>query len=364
MTSLILLVLTMLLIPLLANAVPALRISVRGILGAVALAFLVVGSGPSQLSAQETSISGLFFGDYYYVAGHHDAEVEDANGFWARRMYLTIDNRFNSEWDARIRFEAGTKGDFSTSATMEPFLKDLYVRWRRGNHRILIGLSSSPTWSLLEGQWGYRDVEKTPMDLFKLGSSRDFGIAFEGSLDEAQKFRYHVMFGNGSSTKTETNKGKKIMGSVEFRPTENLILQAGADSEDRAGDQDRQSFTGTAILNGERGRVGLMGARQVRKAPGEDDVNVDVFSVFGVLDATERVNVLARYDRMATPIPDGAGISYFRMDPTSEGGFFLFGVDVAMTDNVHLIPNIEVVSYDDDALDSDIFLKTTFSIRF
>ena len=364
MTRLILPVLTVLQIPLLRNPVAARRIGVRGILGAIALAFLVVGSGPSQLSAQETSISGVFFGDYYYVASHHDEEVDGANGFWSRRMYLTVNSRFNSEWDARVRFEAATKGDFSTSSTMEPFLKDLYVRWRRGNHRILIGLSSSPTWSVLEGQWGYRDVEKTPMDLFKLGSSRDFGVAAQGSLDEAQRVRYHVMFGNGSSTKTETNKGKKIMGSLEFRPIDNLILQVGADREDRAGDEDRNSYTGAAILNGERGRVGLMGARQVRKAPGEDDVNVDVFSVFGVLNATERVNLLARYDRMATPIPDGAGISYFRMDPTSEGGFFLLGVDIAMTDNVHLIPNMEMVSYDDDALDSDIFLKTTFSIRF
>lgn len=323
---------------------------------------LAIGTG--RASAQETSIGGLFFGDYYGVLSHHDTDLDGANGFWARRMYLTINSKFNSNWDARVRFEAATPGDFSTSATMQPFLKDLWVRWRSGNHRIVIGLSSSPTWNLLESQWGYRAVEKTPLDLFKMGSSRDFGIAIQGSLDENQKVRYHIMFGNGSSTKTETNKGKKFMGALQFYPTDNLILEAYADREDRASDEDRATYTATAIARGERGRLGLLAARQVRTVPGEANQNVDVFSVFGVLKANERVNLLARWDRMASPIPDGAKISYFRMDPTSEGNFFLAGVDIQLEDNVHLVPNLEFVSYDAAGIDSDIFLRTTFFVTF
>lgn len=323
---------------------------------------LAIGTG--RASAQETSIGGLFFGDYYGVLSHHDTDVDGANGFWARRMYLTINSKLSSKWDARVRFEAATPGDFSTSATMQPFLKDLWVRWRSGNHRIVIGLSPSPTWSLLQSLWGYRPVEKTPMDLFKMGSSHDFGIAFQGSLDENRKVRYHIMFANGASTKTETNKGKKIMGALQFYPTDNLILEVYADQEDRASGDDRTTYTATAIVRGERGRLGLLAARQERAVPGAADQNVDVFSVFGVLKANERVNLLARWDRMASPIPDGAEISYFRMDPTSEGNFFLAGVDIQLDDNVHLVPNLEFVSYDTAGIDSDIFLRTTFSVTF
>ncbi|MEN8376762.1 MAG: hypothetical protein ABFS34_15145 [Gemmatimonadota bacterium] len=315
-------------------------------------------------AAQETTVGGLFFGDYYYVAGHHDADLQDANGFWARRMYLTVNTRFNPAWDARVRLEAATPGDFTTSGTMDPFLKDLYVRWRRGNHRIVVGLSSSPTWNFIEGQWGYRGVEKTPLDLFKMGSSRDFGIAFQGSIDESRKVRYHVMLGNGASTKAETNKGKKIMGALQFYPTSNLILEAYADRESRSDDKDRTTYTGTAVVRGERGRIGLLAARQVRTEPDEDDVDVDILSVFGVLEAGERAHLLARWDRMASPIPDGAAISYFRMDPTSEGNFFLAGADIMLHDNVHVIPNLELVSYDDDDIDSDVFLKTTLLVTF
>jgi hypothetical protein len=313
---------------------------------------------------QETSIKGLFFGDLYGVAAHHDSGVDGASGFWARRLYLTVNSKFDSKWDSRVRFEAATAGDFSTSRTMNPFLKDLWVRWRNGKHSILIGLSSSPTWSFLEGQWGYRFLEKTPMDLFKMGSSRDFGVAFKGRFDEAGKVRYHLMFGNGSSTKTETNKGKKVMGALQFYPNDHVSLEVYADREDRADDKDREAYTATAIVKGEKGRVGLLAARQVRMAPGEVDVNVDVFSAFGVLDVSPKVNLVARWDRMAKPIPDGAKISYFRMDPTSKGNFFLVGIDLKMQEHVHLVPNLGFVSYDDSGIDSDVFFKTTFSVTF
>jgi hypothetical protein len=325
-------------------------------------ALLTIGAEP--VSTQETSVGGLFFGDFYGAVTHHDADLDGANGFWARRLSITFNSKFNSTWDTRVRFEAATPGKFETAETMNPFVKDLWVRWRKGNQSIVLGLSSSPTWNFVEGQWGYRFLEKTPLDLFKMGSSRDFGIAFKGSFDEGRKVRYHVMFGNGASTKAETNKGKKVMGALQFYPSDNLLLEVYADREDRADDKDRTTYTGTAIFKGERGRVGFLAARQVRDAPGTDDVNVDVFSVFGVLEVSETVNLVARWDRMAQPIPDGGKISYFRMDPTSKGNFFLAGLDITLDDNVHLTPNLEVVSYDEDGIGSDVFLKTTFYVTF
>ena len=315
-------------------------------------------------SGQETSVGGLFFGDYYGVVSHNNADVDGANGFWARRMYLTINSRLDTEWDSRVRFEAATAGDFETSRTMEPFLKDLWVRWRRGNKRIVIGLSSSPTWNLIESEWGYRPLEKTPLDLFKMGSSRDFGVSFQGSFNESRKVRYHVMLGNGSSTKTETNQGKKVMGALQFYPTDNLVFETYADFEDRPEDTNRNTFTATAIVKGDPGRVGFLAARQTRETTGGPDVDIDVFSIFGVLDASEKVNLVARWDRMNSPIPDGGGISYFRLNPTSEGNFFIAGVDVAVNERVHFIPNVKVVAYDDDGIDSDVFLNTTFYVRF
>lgn len=328
---------------------------------------LCVASSPKSALSQETSVGGLFFGDYFAVAQHHDADLEGANGFWARRLYLTFNTRFSDAVDTRARFEAASPGDFTTAGTMQPFIKDLWVRWRNDQHSVVVGLSSSPTWDVPEGIWGLRDLEKTPFDLYKFGSSRDFGLAVKGSFDEAGKVDYHFMVGNGSSTKGETDQGKKFMGSLAFHPTENVTLQVYGDHEDRIGGKDRNTFHVFGAVEGERGRLGLLWGAQSREVPGESDVDLGVFSGFGVLEVSPRVNLVARVDRLLEPVPDGAKISYFRMDPTAKATFFLAGIDIAIDDHFHVIPNIETFVYDKVggvSPGSDVLLRTTFSVTF
>lgn len=317
---------------------------------------------------QNLKVSGLAFGDAYGVLDHHDDEIDGSNGFWFRRMYLTFDERIDDNLDFRVRFEASSPGDFSSSAKMTPFVKDMYIRWNsEGGHQVYLGLSSTPTWSIMESTWGYRHLEKTPLDLFKYGSSRDLGVAVKGPLDPNNRIRYHVMLGNGSGTKGETNDGKKVAGSLSFFPNDNFIVEFYADHENRPSQADRSTFHVFGAVRGEAGRVGVMLARQRREQDAADAENLDVFSMFGVLDISERVNAVARVDRLFDPVPDGAGISYLPFDPTDEATFILAGIDIAVRGTFHLIPNLEVILYDEDdglARDNDVLLRTTFSVTF
>ena len=61
----------------------------------------------------------------------------------------------------------------------------------------------------IEKFYGYRHVEKTALDLYKIRDSRDFGLAPSGYFDTAKKFSYAVMFGNNSGYRQETNKQKR-----------------------------------------------------------------------------------------------------------------------------------------------------------
>ena len=73
-------------------------------------------------------VSGYVFGDAYAVLAHHEPEVEDQNGFWIRRGYLTFDARVADEWTARLRLEFNSPGDFETDSKLDPFVKDAYPR--------------------------------------------------------------------------------------------------------------------------------------------------------------------------------------------------------------------------------------------
>ena len=313
-------------------------------------------------------ISGLAFGDYYWMARHNDEAVEGQNGFWFRRIYLTFDFGLSEEVDFRLRFEANSSGDLESGSKIEPFVKDAWVRWKGGLHSVLLGLQSTPTWNLLESVWGYRDVEKTPLDLQKMGSSRDFGVALKGKFDQGGKVRYHAMIGNGSGTKGETNKGKKGMLALEVRPGGGLLVQAYGDFEDRPGDTDRATVQGVAAWQGDDGRVGVQLAHQEREVEGAADIDLDIFSVFGVARLSDRVSFLTRYDRMFDLNPDAGKISYLPMDPTAKSNFLLAGFDFEVVEGFHLIPNLEVVFYDAvgaaEAPDTDVVPRLTFSTKF
>ena len=312
-------------------------------------------------------ISGYAFGDYYWAAANHDESLKDRNGFWFRRIYLNFDKAMAEQLDMRVRFEMNSAGDFTSNPKLEPFAKDVYLRWKfTDQHQTYLGLSSTPTWNVVDDFWSYRSVEKTVLDLQRMGASKDLGVAFRGSLGSEQKVRYHFMVGNGSSTRGETNKGRGTLASLGFYPNDSLILEFYSDYDQRPLQADRNTYQAFLGYKRDWGRFGTQYAHQKRK--GDSKVNLDVLSFFGFVDVSPRVTLIGRYDRMFDPNPEGARIPYLPFDPTAKFHFFLAGIDWKVTEEFSLIPNLEVVRYDkrEDGTRpaSDVMPRVTFFYRF
>lgn len=318
----------------------------------VAICLPVLLAGP--LAAQEkaplwyerTKLSGLAYVDFYWVAASHLDSLEDRTGFWFRRIYLTLDQDVSQAFSLRLRLEMNSPGDFTSATALDPFVKDAYLRWRRGRHEIVFGLSPSPTFDFIESFWGYRSVEKTLGDLQKLSDSRDFGIGARGSLDRKRLVRYHFQAGNGSGTKGETNEGKKAALSLGLHTRAGFVVQGYADFEGRPGDTDRRTLQGFAGYRAERGRLGVQVGRQIRDVPGGPNEDLDYLSAFGALRLRPGIGVLGRYDRMFDPNPEGPRIAYLPFSPAANSSLVFAGVDVRVHDSIHIIPNIEYIFYD------------------
>ena len=336
------------------------------------LVFFLLAANPAQ--AQQPRISGYVFGDAYVVAAHDDADgVEEAdqiqgqNGLWFRRMYLTFDFPLSDTWRTRIRTEMGSPGDFSTRARLVPFAKDLYVQWRNDRHRVTFGLSGTPTWATVEDVWGYRSVEKTLLDLQRIGSSRDIGIAAQGSLDPDEKIFYNVMISNGGGTSSENNKGKKILAAVGVRPSDGLVLEAYTDFEERPGEANRFTIQGFAGIEREKGRAGLQYVHQTRETPGGPDIEVSGLSVFGVVQLEENLHGFARFDKMFDLNPDAGRISYLPFHDTAKSNMLLFGIDFQPIEQIHFMPNAEIVFYDENSgfkPGATVMPRMTFFVTF
>ena len=134
---------------------------------------LSIGLLPS-MAQSAGEIKGYMFGEYYSVFKHHDMNIDGKRGFWFRRIYFTYDSQLSEKIKMRLRLEMNSPGDFTSSSKLEAYVKDAYLSAKLCGQELMLGIMPTPTFGFnLEKRWGYRSLEKTPLDLYKMAPSRD-----------------------------------------------------------------------------------------------------------------------------------------------------------------------------------------------
>lgn len=342
---------------------------------AVAVAVsLISHSGLAQFKPDTGEIKGHMIAEYYENLRHHTGSqdvggFQGRHGFWFRRIYLTYNNTMSEFLKMRLRVEMNSPGDFLTSSVLNPFVKDAYLSFNLGSGLHLVaGIQAPPSFANEEDIWGYRAVEKTPLDLYKWTSSRDFGISLKGG----RSFLYHIMFANGSSYKSETNSGKKVLGSLGYR-FGGWFVEAVAQYERAKTGDDDLILKGFGAYSSDWGRVGAVVAyRDYRKEGAETSLAYNIFSVFAVIKAGKKIEFIGRFDRnfgngYRTAFR-GEKIAYVPFANNAEFGFAIAGLSYQVCRNVWLIPNVKCAIYDESDLgekpDSDFYGNLTLWFKF
>ncbi len=315
--------------------------------------FMAVAISPAL--AADGKISGYMFGDYYYVVAADDAAKlpEKQNAFQLRRIYFNYDKEIDEGVSTRFRLEANDAG-FGNGSKMVPFVKLAYVKWDKavGGADVYLGLSGTPTWALSESVWGYRSIEKAMLDLNKIGSSADLGVALNG---KSGKLAYTAMVGNGPGQSPENDNGKKLYGSLRFAASEALTLEGYADFNMLPGERDQMTLKIFAGYKGEGLSAGVEAFSRINKAAGVaaqagDDVTISGVSVFATLPLSENLKSFGRLDAVSND------------DKDSTDMLLIAGLDHSPSKNVHLMPNIYVQL--PDGPDPSIQARMTFYYKF
>lgn len=292
-------------------------------------------------------ISGLVYGDYYYVAANHRDELEGQNGFWLRRIYFTYEHTLSKAFSMRLRLELNSKGDFESTGVDTPYLKDAWLKWTRGSHALVFGMAPTPQIEFVEAFQGYRSIEKTPIDFYRWDSSRDLGVGLQGRLGQAQRTSYALQLGNGSGTGSEVDQSKAARVQLAHRFASGLVLEGYADWQDRPEAHDVSTLEAFVGWQQPKWRASLQYGRQQRReaGPGGLDLDLEFLSAFAVVQLTQKVTLVGRLDRSFDAIPNGETIDYMPFSETARALFGYAGVDVTLARTVHLIPNLEWTTY-------------------
>jgi len=240
--------------------------------------------------------------------------------------------------------------------------KDLYGARNFGRHRVLFGLSPSPTFDLIESFWGYRYLARTAMDLQGI-ASRDTGVAANGPLNASETLSYRAMVGAGVEFGAETGDRPKWMGALTWKPSSRWILDFYVDFENLDGSRDRVTGQFFAGYKTDTLRWGVQYSNQDR----QDDPPLELASVFAIGQVGEKSSLVGRIDRILEPSPLGDNIPYLPFDPSARATFFLGGVQFQVTPHLIITPNTAITFYDENEAgvtpDTDFHLRVTFYLN-
>jgi hypothetical protein len=310
------------------------------------------------------TFSGLMFGDYYWYFDRHQdgisisdpTPVEGQHGLWFRRIYFTYDFTYNEKLTTRFRLEANSNGEF-TGGDLTPYVKDAHLKWAySGKQELTLGIHPTITFDWLDGFLGLRHIEKTPADLYRLDSSRDFGFTFDGPTP-IEGLDYAVQFGNESGNGSETQEGKILRVEARYERDSGLALEGFYSLGTRPDDAHRQTAQGIAGFRTGAARVGGQYLWQQRRS-GMDDVphqTIAVWSGFGVWEfRPKKANLFLRADSVTghlddveTGLPGAEGIDYWLLNSQSPFTTWIFGGEWYLHAAVRLSPTVEMVRYQD-----------------
>ena len=308
---------------------------------------LIPAMGFAEFQIGKGQIKGYMVGEYYWVVNHHDETIKGRHGFWFRRIYFTYDNALSEVVKVRLRLEMASAPSFNTYALLTPWVKDAYIDFKIFGQNLIAGIMSPPSFAQVENIWGYRILEKTPLDLHRWTSSRDFGISLKGG----KTLPYQIMYANGSSNKSETNKGKKIYGALGYSKN-GFFIEGMAQFERTRNDYNEYIIQGFGSFRGDWGRVGLQYAfRNTKHVDSEETFNYNVISVFFVINGGKNIELLGRFDKYFGEgykiNYSGSKVDYIPFAENAESNLIIGAVSYQIHKDVWLIPNVKYVFYNE-----------------
>jgi len=367
------------------------------IIGLLTLAVITVDAGEPGTYKPEGK--GYFF--YLHDASEGDGQ---SNSFDFSRMYFGAKYYLSDEFTIHYLTDIGHQTSYSydsdedklsnkSNGKLEAFSKYAYLDWKiQDNLHLLMGLQGTYNWKQPENAWGYRAIQYSPMEAFgqywggwakdyksyledwaetdlekendasnfaaasrsKMGSSADLGVAvkFKPTKDAYIDF----MIRNGLGYKSaEDDRFKNfqlrtgiflldealhISGYLELEPWKGVDSGGKAKGYINTQWDLMASYTVKDVLT-----VGVDANSKV--FTGIEDITATCISLFGNGPVIpKKLNALARLDIYSTGFNDAQfqpGDAKWK----SNAKRIIIGLDYKAHKNVSIIPNLQIVTYED-----------------
>jgi hypothetical protein len=166
------------------------------------------------LSLSSMIIAGDFGG--YSIFQYND------EAFDMKRVYLKYSNTISDDLSFKLTYDIGRSSDTHGSLTICPdnaedcvdsttdtklssYLKHAYINYSQSFGLVSVGVIGTNSYGAQEKTWGYRFIEKSPLDKAKWTNTADFGIGYAKSFGDIN-VSAQILNGEGYK-KTQDSEG-------------------------------------------------------------------------------------------------------------------------------------------------------------
>ncbi len=217
-----------------------------------------------------------------------------ASAFEIQRANLGYNYQFSKEVSFTVNTDVGNpnSGDFKYTV----YLKNAYVRYNSGGWNIDLGLIGTRNFKVQEDFWGYRFIEKSPQDLYKMSTSADLGVVLSRSFSDKIAADLTVRNGEGYKSLQMDNYfyyGAGLTVSPDQQTIFRLFYEAAPEQLTRS------SVSAFAGHNWNKVRIGLEFVKDFREKF-IDKENLSCLSTFIAFRISPSFELFARYDDLSS----------------------------------------------------------------
>ncbi len=235
-------------------------------------------------------------------ANFHQGITDAASGesaFELVRGYLGYEYNLSPNFYAKINLDIGSPEDLSeyAKARRYAYFKNAYLRYTQDELSVEFGLIGLKEYKLMESIWERRYLMKTLADEYSIGASADLGINFNYAISDKWDADFTIMNGEGYNNIQTDGKFKYAVGTTIKLP-KNLTSRIYYDfTKDDVLQSTWHVFT-SYDFNGKANIAGEALYRTNEKwKDGQDRYG---FSIYTKYNITDKYQLFARYDKMAS----------------------------------------------------------------
>jgi hypothetical protein len=318
----------------------------------------------SSLMIGEGKISGTGF--FNYTSDLTDGvSGSDKSSFGFDRVYFTYKNSVSDNISFKFQTDVG-RFDFvdedddgnaivGGKSHLFAYIKKAQLDWKTPISKITLGMQGMNVFNVTEKTWGFRFIEKSPMDKHKFSSSADMGIGVSGKFSNVS---YSLLSTNGAGYKKEESDAfkktsiqlvygeKKLVKKDGFNIGTSLTFEPYHDGED-------YMKSVMAFFGGYAGSGFRVGAEFDTKTDSKTELSEQIIAFYGsykFTDVFEGLVYIDMYDEDTAADEDGET-------------YIIAGLNYYPTKGLTITPNVRLKSFEDES-DGETVFKMNFQFKF